>query len=147
MIPALQTVLDVILGITPVPGLSAAFDILKLIVSAVEQASRSKQRLTILAQSAAQLLQTLNNEFIASRLAQSACREPLRELQSLLIDIQTFVRDEQARPFLKTLFTQDARLEGIDGFYRRIGTVADAFQISTLLNIQRRLSNDKLACN
>jgi hypothetical protein len=34
----------------------------------------------VLAQSAAQLLQTLNKEFSASRLVQSACRESLREL-------------------------------------------------------------------
>ena len=80
MIPALQTLLDVLLGITPVPGLSVAFNILKLIVHAVQQASKSKQRLAVLAQSAAQLLQTLNNEFSASRLVQSACTEPLREL-------------------------------------------------------------------
>lgn len=80
MIPALQTLLDVLLGIIPVPGLSAAFNILKLIVCAVQQASKSKQRLAVLAQSAAQLLQTLNKEFSASRLVQSACRESLREL-------------------------------------------------------------------
>jgi hypothetical protein len=81
MIPALQTVLDVILGITPVPGLYAAFNILKLIVYAVEQASKSKQRLAILAQCAAQLLKTINVEFSASRLVHSACREPLNDLQ------------------------------------------------------------------
>ncbi|KAJ7792277.1 hypothetical protein B0H13DRAFT_2394022 [Mycena leptocephala] len=60
---SLQTVLDVILGITPVPGLSAAFNTLKLIISAIQQARKRKQRLTVLAQSAAQLLQTLNAEF------------------------------------------------------------------------------------
>jgi hypothetical protein len=76
----LQTVLDVILGITPVPGLSAAFNILSLIVSAIEQARKSKQRLAVLAQSAAQLLQTLNTEFTAARLVQSACGKPLRDL-------------------------------------------------------------------
>jgi hypothetical protein len=34
----------------------------------------------VLAQSVAQLLQTLNNEFSASRLVQSVCKEPLTEL-------------------------------------------------------------------
>jgi hypothetical protein len=76
----LQSVLDVLLGITPVPGLSAAFNILKLIVSAVQQASKSKQRLAVLAQSVAQLLQTLNAEFSTSGLVQFAFRKPLRDL-------------------------------------------------------------------
>jgi hypothetical protein len=77
---SLQTVLDVILGITPVPGLSAAFNTLKLIVSAIQQARKRKQRLTVLAQSAAQFLQTLNAEFSAARLTQSAFGKPLRDL-------------------------------------------------------------------
>ncbi|KAJ7024029.1 hypothetical protein C8F04DRAFT_166492 [Mycena alexandri] len=142
---SLQTILDVILMVTPVPGLSAAFHLLKLIVSAVQQASKSKARLLVLAQSAAQLLETLNAEFRASRLSQSTCARPLADLHSLLTDIQSFVQEERARPFFKVLWTQDARMEGIDAFYRRIGTVADAFQISALLNIQRMLSNDATA--
>ncbi|KAJ7349820.1 hypothetical protein DFH08DRAFT_125312 [Mycena albidolilacea] len=138
----LQTVLDVILGITPVPGLSAAFNILSHIVSAIEQARKSKQRLAVLAQSAAQLLQTLNTEFRAARLVQSACGKPLKDLHSLLLDVQKFVNEEQARPFFKVLLNHDDRMEGIDGFYRRMSTLADAFQISALLNIQGMLSND-----
>jgi hypothetical protein len=52
---------------------------------------------------------------------------------SLLTDIESFIREEQARPFFKAIFTHDARLEGIDGFYRRIGTLADAFQVRVQL--------------
>ncbi|KAJ7837964.1 hypothetical protein B0H14DRAFT_1091107 [Mycena olivaceomarginata] len=33
-------------------------------------------------------------------------------------------------------------MEGIDGFHRRMSSLADAFQISALLNIQGMLSND-----
>jgi hypothetical protein len=47
---------------------------------------------------------------------------------SLLTDIQSFVREEQARSFLKAILTHEDRMEGIEGFYRRIGTLADAFQ-------------------
>ncbi|KAJ6470933.1 hypothetical protein C8R45DRAFT_1014930 [Mycena sanguinolenta] len=137
----LQTVLDVIVGITPVPGLSAAFTLLRTIVSAIQQVSGSKQQLALLAQSAAQLLQTLNAEFSASRLMQSTCAQPLRDLHGLLLDIQAFVREEQARPFLKALWAQDSRMEGIDAFHRRMGTLADAFQISALIHIQHTLSN------
>ncbi|KAJ7758365.1 hypothetical protein B0H16DRAFT_1535954 [Mycena metata] len=138
---SLHTVLDVVLGITPVPGLSAAFHILKLIVSAVQQASKTKGRLVVLTQSAAQLLETLNAEFTASRISESTCVRPLRDLHSLLTDIQSFVQEEQARPFFKAVWNQDTRMEGIDAFHRRIGTVADAFQISALLDIQRMLAS------
>ncbi|KAK6974293.1 kinase-like protein [Favolaschia claudopus] len=140
-----QTVLDVILGITPVPGLSAAFTLLKFIVSNIEGVSRSKRRLAILAQAASHLLQTLNTELRAGRLAQSTCAQPLDELHSLLIDIESFVRAEQARTFIQAVWTYDTRMDEIDGFHRRLGALADAFQISALLNIQRMLSGDHLA--
>ncbi|KAJ7283143.1 hypothetical protein C8J57DRAFT_728497 [Mycena rebaudengoi] len=141
MMVSLQTILDMILGIAPVPGLSLAFNTLKLIVSAVEQASTCKQRLAVLTQSVAQLLQTLNEEFTASRLVQSACSKPLNDLHSLLIDIEAFVCKEKARPFFKALLTQEERLDRIDGFHRRIDAVVAAFQISALLNIERMLVN------
>ncbi|KAJ6513727.1 hypothetical protein C8R47DRAFT_1091704 [Mycena vitilis] len=135
MTVTLQTALDMILGITPVPGLSLAFSSLKVIISAVQQASMAcKQRLrvAVLAQSAAQLLQTLNTEFSSSRLMQSACGQPLNDLHSLLTEIESFVQKEETRRFFKSLLTQDERLERIDGFHRRLGSVADAFQISAL---------------
>ncbi|KAJ6477297.1 hypothetical protein DFH09DRAFT_1379401 [Mycena vulgaris] len=122
---SLQLVLDVILGITPVPGLSAAFNTLKLVVSSIQQARETRSQLEELAYAVAQPPETLNAEFSASRLG--------------------FVQEEQERPFLKALFTQDSRILGIEGFYRRINTVASAFQISALLNIQRILSIDDRA--
>ncbi|KAJ7474336.1 hypothetical protein FB451DRAFT_287257 [Mycena latifolia] len=77
---SLQLALDVILGITPVPGLSAGFNLLKLIVSSVRQARESKRQLEALAYTVAQLLETLNAEFRASRLIQSASDRPLQDL-------------------------------------------------------------------
>ncbi|KAJ7024031.1 hypothetical protein C8F04DRAFT_166586 [Mycena alexandri] len=50
--------------------------------------------------------------------------------RSLLTDIQSFVQAEQARPFFKAMWTQDTRIEDIDACYRRIGVVADAFQVN-----------------
>ncbi|KAJ7147807.1 hypothetical protein C8R43DRAFT_524115 [Mycena crocata] len=125
-----QLPLDVILGVTPVPGLSAAFNILKLIISSVEQAHRSKRQLHALAASVAQLLETLNTEFRlgAARIVLSV--KPLKDLYSLLDDIQNFIREEQERPFYKVLLTSDSRMAEIDDFYRRIGTMASAFQES-----------------
>ncbi|KAK7001568.1 DUF1768 domain-containing protein [Favolaschia claudopus] len=140
-----QTVLDVVLGVTPVPGLSAAFTLLKLIVSSIEKVKQSKQRLVVLAQSAGQLLQTLNTELCIGRLVQSTCQKPLKDLYSLLVDIQSYVGKEETTSFFKAVWKYDSRMERIDGFYRRLGTLADAFQISALLNIQHMISDDILA--
>ncbi|KAJ7699658.1 hypothetical protein B0H17DRAFT_1049151 [Mycena rosella] len=126
--------LDVILGITPVPGLSAAFSLLKIIVSSVQQAREGKRQLEALAYGVAQLLDTLNIEFRASRLFESASVKPFQDLHSLLEDIQSDLP--------QALFAQDSLISDIEAFYRRIGTVASGFQISALLNIQRMLSND-----
>ncbi|KAJ7659857.1 hypothetical protein B0H17DRAFT_1095969 [Mycena rosella] len=141
----MSQLLDVILGITPVPGLSAAFSLLKITVSSVQQAREGKRQLGALAYAVAQLLDTLNTEFRASRLVQSASVKPLQDLHSLLEDIQCFIREEEERPFLRALFGQDSRISDIEAFYRRIGIVANEFQISALLNIQRMLSNDERA--
>ncbi|KAK7007652.1 kinase-like protein, partial [Favolaschia claudopus] len=124
-----QTVLDVALGITPVPGLSAAFTLLKLIVSAIEKVKQGKQRLIVLAQSAGQLLQTLNTELSLERLVQSTCLKPLEELHSLLVAIQSFVNEEQGRKFVVAFWRHDDRIEKIDGFYRQLDTLAVAFQV------------------
>ncbi|KAJ7114661.1 hypothetical protein C8R43DRAFT_126046 [Mycena crocata] len=94
---SLQLALDVILRMTPVPGLSAAFNILKFIVSSIEHVSKSKQQLEVLAISVAQLLETLNAEFQTSNITHSGI--PLKDLYSLLNDIQCFVHEEKERPF------------------------------------------------
>ncbi|KAJ7110263.1 hypothetical protein C8R43DRAFT_1113750 [Mycena crocata] len=140
---SLHFALDVILGITPVPGLSAAFNILKFIVSSIEKISKSKQQLEVLALSVAQLLQTLNTEFQAWNIIHSG--KPLTDLYSLLNDIQCIVQKEKERSFLKALMAQDSRISLIEDYYRRIGTVANAFQISALLSIQGMISNDENA--
>lgn len=77
---SLDTALDVILGLTPVPGLSAAFHVLKFIVSSVQQVNESKRQLETLAKAVAELLATLNAEFKASRLVESTCARALKDL-------------------------------------------------------------------
>ncbi|KAJ7108319.1 kinase-like domain-containing protein [Mycena epipterygia] len=143
---SLETALDVILEITPVPGLSAAFTVLKLIVSSVQKVSESKRQLEALATAVAQLLGTLDAELRATRLVESLCSKPLKDLNRLLKDIQQFVQKEQDRGFFKSLLTKDSRISTIEGFYRRIATTANAFQISALVNIQSMLANDDRAC-
>ncbi|KAJ7776901.1 hypothetical protein DFH07DRAFT_32384 [Mycena maculata] len=123
---SLQSVLDVILGITPVPGLSAAFTLLKLIVTSVQKVREGRRQLEVLANSIAHLLEALNAEFSASSLVPSACVRPLQDLYSLLNDIQSFVQEGQERSFWKALFAQDSIIPEIDGFYRRIDALANA---------------------
>ncbi|KAJ7108316.1 kinase-like domain-containing protein [Mycena epipterygia] len=142
---SLETALDVILGINPVPGLSAAFTVLKLIISSVQKVGESKRQLEGLATALAQLLGTLDAELRASRLIESVCSRSLEDLNVLLKDIQRFVQKEQNSGFLKSLLTKDSRISNIEGFYRRISTTANAFQISSLVHIQSMLAKDDRA--
>ncbi|KAJ6595916.1 kinase-like domain-containing protein [Mycena sp. CBHHK59/15] len=144
---SLETVVDVLLGITPVPGLSAAFTLFKFIVSSVQEVQASKTQLEALAKAIGDLLTTLNSEFKASRLVAAACVKPLDDLRSLVEDVYRFVQKEQDRGFLKSLLNKDSRTAGIEGFYRRIGITVNAFQISALLNVQGMLIVDKRARN
>jgi hypothetical protein len=78
---SLDVALDVILGLTPVPGLSAAFTLFKFIVSCVEKLEANKLQLAALANAIGQLLATLHTEFQSSRLIASSCVQPLTDLR------------------------------------------------------------------
>lgn len=78
---SLEPVLDMLLGITPVPGLSLAWNSLKFLVSAVDKARDSNYQLQVLTRCAAYLIQTLDAEFKAKRLTEPRCAKQLRDLQ------------------------------------------------------------------
>ncbi|KAJ7615449.1 kinase-like domain-containing protein [Roridomyces roridus] len=141
----LDAVLDAILDISPIPGLSLAFHTLQFIVNCIQQVSESRRQLEELAKCVAQLLANLNAEFTAARLVESTSAGALRDLDSLVKDIQKFVQKEQERGFFKALLHQDARISGIDDFYRRIGTIVNSFQIAALWNVQTALEIDREA--
>ncbi|KAJ7624397.1 kinase-like domain-containing protein [Roridomyces roridus] len=147
---SLDALLDALLGIQPVPGLSLAFHTLRFIVNCIQQVTESRRQLEELASSVAQLLAALNAEFADARLVKSTSAGALVDLHSLLKDIQKFVQKEQERGFFVALLHQDARISGINGFYRRIGTIANSFQestcsISALWNIKVALEKDRQA--
>jgi hypothetical protein len=77
---SLDVALDVILGLTPVPGLSSAFTLFKFIVSCVEKLEANQLQLGALANAIGQLLATLHAEFRSSRLIASSCVQPLTDL-------------------------------------------------------------------
>ncbi|KAJ6618043.1 hypothetical protein B0H10DRAFT_1276144 [Mycena sp. CBHHK59/15] len=142
---SLDVALDVILGITPVPGLSAAFTLLKFIISAVEELQACRKQLGVLAQTLGQLLATLQTEFQSGRLIVSSCVRPLTELKNLLEDVHRFVRTEQDRGFLKALLNRESVVTSIEAFYRRIGAAVNNFQITALLNINHMLRHNESA--
>jgi hypothetical protein len=73
------------LSIVPVPYLAPAFAALRFIWSSVEQAQASKQQLKVLAQSIAQLLQTIDREYRARRLLESRTSTPLANLRGSVV--------------------------------------------------------------
>ncbi|KAJ7903252.1 kinase-like domain-containing protein [Mycena leptocephala] len=117
-------------GLTPVPGLSAAFAVLKIIISCVQEVQAGQKQLSALASALGRVE--------SSRLTTISCVQPLK-------DLMRFVEREQNRKFLKALFHRESRVAAIELFYRRIGTTTKAFQISALLNLQRMLQENERA--
>ncbi|KAJ6530021.1 kinase-like domain-containing protein, partial [Mycena vulgaris] len=144
---SLDAALDVLLGMTPVPGLSGAFTLFRFIVSSVQAVQASKKQLEALAKAVGQLLATLDSEFREARLIVANCGEALTDLESLLQDIHRFVHKEQERGFFKSLLNKDSRIAKIEAFYRHIGITLGAFQISGLLRIQSMLAGNDTARN
>ena len=79
----LHPTMDVIhlcLSLAPLPYLSPAFSALRYIWLSIEQVQTSKRQLEALAQSIAQLLQALDDEYRAQRLLQDKTAVPLADL-------------------------------------------------------------------
>ncbi|KAJ7142923.1 hypothetical protein C8R44DRAFT_866193 [Mycena epipterygia] len=127
------------------PGLSTAFTVLRFIVSEIQQVQASKKQLEVLGEAIGQLLETLDDEFKKSRLIAENASRPLRDLNILLEDVHRFVHKEQATGFFKSLLAKDTRIAGIEAFYRRIEIIINAFQITSLVNVQMMLSRNKAA--
>ena len=73
------------LALAPVPYLAPAFSLLRIIWSSVEQAQASKRQLEGLAQSIAQLLQTLDGQYRAQKLLQVQTSKALTDLCGFVI--------------------------------------------------------------
>ncbi|KAJ6556841.1 kinase-like domain-containing protein [Mycena vulgaris] len=129
--------------VTPVPGLLAAFKLFSFIVGAVPEVQASRRQMTALASTIGQLLKTLNTEFSTKRLMEENCAKPLKDLKSLLEDINHFTHKESGKKFFKTLLQKEGRISDIDTFYRRIGMIINEFQITSLLNVQAMLKMDE----
>jgi hypothetical protein len=136
--------IHVSLSLAPVPYLGPAFSVFKFVWSQIAQVQASKQQLKVLAQSLAQLLQTLNTKYHAGRLLQERTSTPLTDLfrcarsmmgwtlmlipsYSLLKEISAFVQREASRRFLKLLFTKDQRITQIEGYHQRIEASIKSF--------------------
>jgi hypothetical protein len=125
--------------------------VLGFIWSSVERAQTSKGQLQALAQTIAQLLWTLNEEYCSGRLLQVKTSMPLANLRGFVIftvtvslplssnrcpshrlldEISAFVQKEASRPFLGLLFTKDQRIAQIEKYHRRNSTAVISFQVS-----------------
>ncbi|KAK7008148.1 kinase-like protein [Favolaschia claudopus] len=142
---SLNTALDLVSGMVPVPGLAPALTLLKFIIASVEQTRASQKQLAGLTITLAQLLATINTEFQSSKLIEASCIQPLEDLRSVLLDVNRFVQKEQGLNFFRSLFRTEARISEIEMFYRRIDATASAFQISASLNIQANLRDNERA--
>ncbi|CAA7270611.1 unnamed protein product [Cyclocybe aegerita] len=132
------------LNLQPVPGLSFAFSIFQSIVLHVEEAQASQEQLNSLAQSVAILLQTLNKQFHAGKLGESAASTELADLNTLLQDISAFVRKHASLSFFQILFVKAQTVASIENYQARLTATIAAFQISALVNIQQwQERNDK----
>lgn len=69
------------LSLAPVPGLSAAFAILRYIGSSVQQVQASRRQIIALAAATAELVKTLNVEYAAGRILPDNSVEALDKLQ------------------------------------------------------------------
>ncbi|KAJ7759819.1 kinase-like domain-containing protein [Mycena olivaceomarginata] len=136
---------NVVLGVTPIPGLQAAFAVFRFIVSSVEMVSASRKQLTGLASTVGQLLAAVQEKFESHKLVETSCVRPLNDLLGLLKDIRQFVQIEQDRDFVTALLRADSRVAAIELFYRRIEITTSAFQISASLSIQQMLRDNEKA--
>ncbi|KAJ7156345.1 kinase-like domain-containing protein [Mycena filopes] len=128
-----------------VPALTTAYSILSFIVAGIQAVDTLHHQLHALSASAEQLLQTLDTEFTESRLSPTSCAKPLADVEALLREIHRFTEGGKEAVFLKLLFQKDSRMAKIDTFHRRLGMCIDAFQISSLLNIQSMLADSQRA--
>jgi len=86
------------LSLAPVPYLDFAFSVFEFIWTSVEQAQASKQQLHALAQTIAQLLSTLNEEYRAGRLVQAETSTPLADLGGFVILTAPYIPDSYRCP-------------------------------------------------
>jgi hypothetical protein len=144
--PAIMDAVRQCIPLTYAPELAVAFTVFKFICTSVAQVQLSKSQLEALAHSIAQLLQALDGGYRARRLLKDVSSAALADLSRfvrshlresefnprpcrLLDDISHFVQREASSSLLKLLFTKNQRIARIDGYYQRIGTLIQSFQV------------------
>ncbi|KAJ7737305.1 kinase-like domain-containing protein [Mycena metata] len=125
--------------------LSAAFTVFEFILATVQTVKAARNQLDVLSTSTQKLLTTLNQEFTESRLIPEQCDKALPDLDILLRDILRYTERIKDSGFLKLLLQKDSRAFKIETFQKRIGVCINAFQISSILNIQSMLAESKSA--
>ena len=146
------------LCLTPVPCLAPAFSVLRFIWTSIQNVKISRWQVKALAQSIAQLLQMIQEEYLAGRLQEINTSTALANLcgcilatpivgvsgtdqhlsHRLLDEISEFVQKEASHVFLKLLFT---RMSAFLGSRDTTGALA------LLLHLFRQVNIIKFATN
>ncbi|KAG5650410.1 hypothetical protein H0H81_012347 [Sphagnurus paluster] len=129
-------IIQQLLNLQPAPGLAFAFSIFRFIWDTVQQVKDSERQLTILVDTIAQFLCTLNDQFYTKKLSESRSAKSLDDLRSLLQDISQFASEQRRHNFLKSLYVKDERVDRIRGYHQKIATLVASFQISALVDLR-----------
>jgi mevalonate kinase len=122
-------------NLVSVPALSTAFSVLRFIMSTVQQIQASRQQLMALVTSTAQLMETLNVDYVSGRLSPDTSAEALDNLKKLLNQVSDFVQQQAEFSFLKSMYTKNGRISQIDVYHRQIGNLVTSFQAGCIVSV------------
>ncbi|TFK68136.1 kinase-like protein [Pluteus cervinus] len=125
-----------VLDLAPVPCLKAAFTVLKFIWEAVEESKTLAEQWKTLTGIIANYLKILDESYKSGRIMPANTKAQLDALDALLQEILKYKRTESHHGFLKSLYLQGEHITAIEQFHRRIAGCLNAFNITSLLNIQ-----------
>lgn len=145
---------ETVFQLTPVPYLDFSFAVFKGLWDALKDVQSSKLQFTVLAQSAAHLLQILDKGFRSGSLkTDDLSSDALADLERwvqlplvvwnemtwmplrLLKDISAYIQKQSSFGFIKLLLIKDERLATIETFHRRISNSINAFHVSVWIAI------------
>ncbi|KZP31913.1 kinase-like protein [Athelia psychrophila] len=127
-----------VVSLAPVVGyLTTAWKLFKLIQDSIDRVKESQQQFIFLAWTIAELLRVLNEGSVPGLSGLTSTSSTIINLQKLLEEIHDFIKAEGQESFIKLLVTKERRIAQIDTYHKKIAALANAFQISALLDIAK----------
>ncbi|KAH8829007.1 kinase-like domain-containing protein [Flagelloscypha sp. PMI_526] len=113
-------VIDAVLSLQPIPGLQAVWKL-------------CKAQLKAMAQSVAELLLTLNKAK-KDRL-DSKTEEELENLEALLVEITAWIKKQNGKNFLKSLYQAGDREAALEQYQKKLLLTIERFNLAALLSV------------